>query len=167
MDPHTSVLFWGSLPSKNQEGSCLPAAHLAEITEFLGRWGTNKLYHVTIERLPLESVPGDTKSQSRRLVPYSPCTTLPGYTEGHSTGLSPESVGTEGVGSKGDGNNPGSWGLGWEGNKDSTHLLGPSPLLTGHMGPEARTSSLRLLHRALSTIEGGQLMSEERDTRHG
>lgn len=68
-------------------------------------------------------------------------------------GLSPESVGPKGVGSKGAGYHPRLQGLGWLGSKDVTHLLGLSPLLTGFWeGPEARTSSLGLLHGALSTI---------------
>lgn len=64
-------------------------------------------------------------------------------------GLSPESVGPKGVGSRGAGNNPRL------GSRDATHLLGLSPLLTGMGGKD----KLFGLCGALSTIAWGQLLS--------
>lgn len=64
-------------------------------------------------------------------------------------GLSPESMGPKGVGSRGAGNNPRL------GSRDATHFLGLSPLLTGMGGKD----KLFGLCGALSTIAWGQLLS--------
>lgn len=102
--PHTSASFWGRLASQNQEGSCLPSSPLRN-TQYRGQQVEFQVLSLDHIAPPSRKPPSAANSQSGRPLPWRPCTTLPGHTEGHGP-FSPESVGPKGVGSKGARNSP-------------------------------------------------------------
>lgn len=114
---------------RTRRGLARPAAHLEIPSTGRGQQMELKVLSLDHTAAPRKNFPVPPTATAVGRSPTAPSQHSLGTRR--AMGLSPESVGPKGMGSKGAGYHPRLRGLGWLGSKNATHLLGLSPLLTG------------------------------------
>lgn len=123
---HYSGVSW---LQRTRKGLACPATHLEIPSTGWGQQMELQVLSLGYTAAPRKSFPVPPTARAVGWSPTAPAQHSLGTPR--AMGLSPESVGPKGVGSKGAGYHPRLRGLGWLGSKDVTHLLVLSPLLTG------------------------------------